>query len=574
MRDAYRAVTLPASLITRGARLGAGTAGPSHAQLSGRHQAGELARSLAVGAPGSERSAGASPSARSADRCRCGVDALQVGQHAGDDRRGGRSGRARPGRRRRRRRSAGDAAAGSRRRRAGGRRGTGRRTRRGSTWSRSRKCPGMPTPASGTPSRRPTSMVSDRQRDRDAEPPVEHLVEERVARVVVVVLVAARTRLARTGGRRARRAWAPGRPRPGRRVGRGSAATSSPGRAWAAISKAASSRGTAWRPGRRSERARTRSVASMAATVPSATVRRPMYPGDFAPHATPTSRPSIMAGSGAGHDLRRARRRGQPAVASCFARAGLRPGDHVAFCIENHPRFFEVAWGAHYAGLVLHRHQLPPHRRGAGLHRQRLRRPGVHHLARTRPSRPPSSSPRRPSVELRADARRRRRRLRVATRTPSPRSRPSRSPTASRASTCSTRSGTTGRPKGVKAAAARRAARHRPTAGHDARARCCSASTDDTRVPVARAAVPRGAAALQHGRAPVGGTVVVMEHFDPEESLALIERYRVTHSQWVPTMFIRMLKLPDEVRARYDLSSLRGGGPRRRAVPGAGEASR
>ena len=53
-----------------------------------------------------------------------------------------------------------------------------------------------------------------------------------------------------------------------------------------------------------------------------------------------------------------------------------------------------------------------------------------------------------------------------------------------------------------------------------------------------------------------GGTVIVMEHFDPEEYLALVERHRVTHSQLVPTMFSRMLKLPDEVRTRYDLSSL------------------
>ena len=42
----------------------------------------------------------------------------------------------------------------------------------------------------------------------------------------------------------------------------------------------------------------------------------------------------------------------------------------------------------------------------------------------------------------------------------------------------------------------------------------------------------------------LGGTAVVMEHFDPAEALAVIERYGVTHSQWVPTMFIRMLKLP------------------------------
>jgi long-chain acyl-CoA synthetase len=55
----------------------------------------------------------------------------------------------------------------------------------------------------------------------------------------------------------------------------------------------------------------------------------------------------------------------------------------------------------------------------------------------------------------------------------------------------------------------------------------------------------------------LGGTVVVMEKFDAEQALATIERYRVTHSQWVPTMFVRMLKLPPEVRDRYDVSSLR-----------------
>jgi fatty-acyl-CoA synthase len=55
----------------------------------------------------------------------------------------------------------------------------------------------------------------------------------------------------------------------------------------------------------------------------------------------------------------------------------------------------------------------------------------------------------------------------------------------------------------------------------------------------------------------LGGKVVVMERFDPEQALALIERERVTHSQWVPTMFVRMLKLPAERRRRYDLSSHR-----------------
>ena len=39
-----------------------------------------------------------------------------------------------------------------------------------------------------------------------------------------------------------------------------------------------------------------------------------------------------------------------------------------------------------------------------------------------------------------------------------------------------------------------------------------------------------------------------MEHFDAEEFLRLIEQYKITHTQFVPTMFVRMLKLPDEVR--------------------------
>jgi acyl-CoA synthetase (AMP-forming)/AMP-acid ligase II len=55
----------------------------------------------------------------------------------------------------------------------------------------------------------------------------------------------------------------------------------------------------------------------------------------------------------------------------------------------------------------------------------------------------------------------------------------------------------------------------------------------------------------------LGGTVVVMEKFDPETALALIERYQITDGQFVPTHFVRMLKLPDEVRARYDHSSMK-----------------
>jgi long-chain acyl-CoA synthetase len=53
-----------------------------------------------------------------------------------------------------------------------------------------------------------------------------------------------------------------------------------------------------------------------------------------------------------------------------------------------------------------------------------------------------------------------------------------------------------------------------------------------------------------------GATVIIMENFDPERYLELVEKWGVTHSQLVPTMFSRMLKLPETVRRRYDLSSL------------------
>lgn len=54
-----------------------------------------------------------------------------------------------------------------------------------------------------------------------------------------------------------------------------------------------------------------------------------------------------------------------------------------------------------------------------------------------------------------------------------------------------------------------------------------------------------------------GGTALVMMRFDAREALEAIARYRVTHSQWVPTMFVRMLALPEKVRNSVDLSSMR-----------------
>ena len=54
----------------------------------------------------------------------------------------------------------------------------------------------------------------------------------------------------------------------------------------------------------------------------------------------------------------------------------------------------------------------------------------------------------------------------------------------------------------------------------------------------------------------IGATVVLMEHFDAEDYLKYVDHYKVTHTQLVPTMFVRMLKLDPEVRAKYDVSTL------------------
>jgi len=54
-----------------------------------------------------------------------------------------------------------------------------------------------------------------------------------------------------------------------------------------------------------------------------------------------------------------------------------------------------------------------------------------------------------------------------------------------------------------------------------------------------------------------GGTSIVMENYDSVEALRLIEKYKITHSQWVPTMFVRMLKLPEDVAHQFDISSLK-----------------
>ena len=116
-------------------------------------------------------------------------------------------------------------------------------------------------------------------------------------------------------------------------------------------------------------------------------------------------------------------------------------------------------------------------------------------------------------------------------------------------------SGTTGRPKGVRFPLPDGPLGEAPSSLVQL-ARGLYGVTPDTvylsPAPLYHAAPLRWSMAAQG----LGASVVVMERFDPEAALAAIERHRVTHAQFVPTHFIRMLKLSDAVRARYDLSSL------------------
>lgn len=116
-------------------------------------------------------------------------------------------------------------------------------------------------------------------------------------------------------------------------------------------------------------------------------------------------------------------------------------------------------------------------------------------------------------------------------------------------------SGTTGRPKGIL----RPLPDSLPTEGNPGTVALTRMFHMDTSTVYLAPAPMYHAAPLGYSNATImsGGTVVMMDRFEPELALQLIERYRVTHSQWVPTMFIRLLKLPDEVRHRYDLSSQR-----------------
>ena len=116
-------------------------------------------------------------------------------------------------------------------------------------------------------------------------------------------------------------------------------------------------------------------------------------------------------------------------------------------------------------------------------------------------------------------------------------------------------SGTTGRPKGILRPLRRRATDSEPNPLTQLMAGVYGFSERTTYLcpaPLYHAAPLAWSLGVQR----LGGTVVLMRRFDAAKALSLIERYQVDRGQFVPTMFVRMLKLPKEERERYDVSNL------------------
>ncbi|MFA6123537.1 acyl-CoA synthetase [Sphingomonas sp.] len=237
-------------------------------------------------------------------------------------------------------------------------------------------------------------------------------------------------------------------------------------------------------------------------------------------------------------------------AAQVFRARGLKVGDTIALCLENTPEFYDIAWGAQRAGLFF------------VCISTKLTAPEVDYILRDSGAAliVLSASLANVAVGLTSDLER----FSVggviegweaweATVAAMPDT-----PIADERAGIDMlySSGTTGRPKGVRVAlpedpdiagatVLEMLARGLYGLGPD--------SIYLSPAPLYHAAPLRWSMTVQR----LGGTVVMMEHFDPERALAAIERYHVNASQWVPTHFVRMLKLDDATRARYDLSSLK-----------------
>lgn len=239
--------------------------------------------------------------------------------------------------------------------------------------------------------------------------------------------------------------------------------------------------------------------------------------------------------------------------AQLFRALGLRPGEGIALCLENHPRYFELCWAAHNAGLYYTpiSARLKAGEIGYILEdcdaRVFVISAAVAASVGDLGSLVPAGCA---CFMIDGDA------AGFASWEQAIAGQPD-SPVsdAGQGVPMMYSSGTTGRPKGIRPPLpAERVDQLAPLP-----AKLAELYGFDTQVVYLSTAPLYHAAPLKFNLAVQarGGTSVVLEKFDPEQALACIERYRVTHSQWVPTMFIRLLRLPDAVRRRYDLASHR-----------------
>lgn len=278
-----------------------------------------------------------------------------------------------------------------------------------------------------------------------------------------------------------------------------------------------------------------------------------MYPGAFA--ATQPDKPAvIMAGSGfvqSFAELDAAANR----LSRLLRSVGVQPGDHVAICMENHDRYLEVTWGCHYAGAVYTACS------------SRLTSSELSYIIDDCGA-----------VVFITSAYKAEQAAEIVATTPAVVARFMLDGTIEGYDSYEDSvaahpidpldearvagldmlysSGTTGIPKGV----AREFNAEPLEASPGSVVPLLSLLFGATEESVYLSPAPLyHAAPLRFSMAchALGASVVVMEHFDAEQYLALVERYKVTISQVVPTMFVRFLKLPPEVRARYDVSSLR-----------------
>jgi acyl-CoA synthetase (AMP-forming)/AMP-acid ligase II len=276
-----------------------------------------------------------------------------------------------------------------------------------------------------------------------------------------------------------------------------------------------------------------------------------MYPGKYA--ATDPGRiAAVLAGTG--EDLTYCELEERSVrLAHALHDAGLRPGDVLALLTDNNLTAFEVYWAAMRSGLYLTaiNHHLSPDEIGYIVGDS-----GAAALI--------ASASLRPLAESVADSARAGLRLAFGGPVEGYRSYDDALAAASavpfadqpQGAPMLYSSGTTGRPKGVRLAL--------PQAQVDEPGFAVIRNISDvfgvtghsvylSPAPIYHAAPLRWCGGVQA----YGATVVMMQRFDAEQALALIEQYRVTHAQFVPTMFVRMLQLPDAVRGRYDLSSLK-----------------